>query len=251
MIEINLLPKKYRKSDSGFKLGKVEVLSIAAAAAIVLAMAGITWYQVKQVATLERDITEAQKRTQQLSSDIRLVDGLLDMKQKIAERMQAVERLDRHRGVWVRIMEDLTQRVPDFVWLAEIKEVVDDKTKKVKTTTAWNGQIVTDTTASTKKAPEVDPNVHPMEIQGYSFTLNALASFMIKLMRSNYFTDVDLVYAKESVLDKKRAFEFKLSGNLHYLSDEDLRNMLAASDAEEKIFVQDPSDTALAEEMTN
>jgi len=254
MIEINLLPKRYRKSEAGFKLGKLEMIGLAAAAVFVLAMVGLTWRQGEQLSALENDISEAQRRTAQLSEDIRVVDGLLDMKVKIAERMQAVERLDRHRGVWVRILEDATTRVPDFVWLSGFREVLPKKTNNaMQSPTATPGSAGS---TNAQKNPGGNPadtaSVRPMEFEGFSFTLNALASFMIKLMRSNYFDSLDLVYAKETLLDEKRAFNFKLSGTVSYLSDEELRNLLAAQeDAESKYLVDNPADTAVAVEATN
>ena len=153
-----------------------------------------------------------------MQRDIQLVDGLMDMKRKIAERMQAVEKLDRHRSSWVRILEDISGRVPDFVWLGSFKEIDPAKSK----------QRVEKPTVDSVGVSESGLPIRPIEIEGYSFTLNALAAFMIKLMRSDFFDDIDLVYAREFELGQKRAFEFKVQGRLHYLSDEELRSMLAA-----------------------
>lgn len=227
IVQINLLPKRYLKTERAFTFGKMEMAMIAAAAAIVLGMVGMTWSQNNKLAQLDSDIAEAERRTALLQKDIELVDGLMDMKQKIAERMQAVEKLDRHRSSWVRIMEDITGRIPDFVWLSSFAEV--DPTKS---------QDRVNKPAADSSAATVDGlPVKPVEINGFSFTLNALAAFMIKLMRSNFFDEVDLVYAREFELEKKKAFNFKIQGRLHYLSDEELRSLLAA-EKELKLMVK-------------
>ncbi len=218
MVQINLLPKRYRKQDGRFKIGKVEMVAFAVAAVAVLSMIGVSFQQDGVIANLNADIAEAQRRTVQLRQDIQLVDGLMDMKQKIAERMHAVEKLDRHRSSWVRILEDMNRRIPDFVWLSSFAEVdpAQSRSRVEKPETA-------DSATTVDGLP-----IRPIEIEGYSFTLNALAAFMIKMMRSNFFDQIDLVYAKELVLEDKRAYTFKVQGRLHYLSDEDLRTLLAA-----------------------
>ncbi len=218
MVQVNLLPKRYRKQDGRFKVGKVEMIAFGVAAVAVMVMVGVSFQQDGDISKLNADITEAQRRTVQLSQDIQLVDGLMDMKQKIAERMQAVERLDRHRSSWVRILEDMNRRIPDFVWLASFAEVAPGKSR-----------ARVDKPEGADSATTVDGlPIRPIEIEGYSFTLNALAAFMIKMMRSNFFDEVDLVYAKELALENKRAYSFKIQGRLHYLSDDQLRTLLAA-----------------------
>lgn len=218
IVEVNLLPKRYLKSDGRFKIGKAEIITFAAAAVVVLAMIGVSWNQTATLSSLDNDIEEARKRTEALQKDIQIVDGLMDMKQKIAERMQAVEQLDRHRSSWVRILEDVSGRVPDFVWLGSFAEVDPTQSK----------QRVQKTEADSATATASGLPIRPVEIEGFSFTLNALAAFMIKLMRSDFFDEVDLVYARELEFTNKRAYNFKIQGRLHYLSDEELRSMLAA-----------------------
>ncbi len=218
MVQINLLPKRYRKQDGRFKIGKVEMIAFSVAAVTVLAMVGLSFQQDKDISNLNADIAEAQRRTVQLQQDIQLVDGLMDMKQKIAERMQAVEKLDRHRSSWVRILEDMNRRIPDFVWLSSFAEV-----DPIKSTSRVDKPEIDEANTTIDGLP-----IRPIEIEGYSFTLNALAAFMIKMMRSNFFDEVDLVYAKELTIESKRAFTFKVQGRLHYLSDDELRTLLAA-----------------------
>lgn len=218
MVEINLLPKRYRRQDGRFKIGKAEVVAFSVAVVAVLSMFGVSFQQDRAISSLNADIAEAQRRTVQLQQDIQLVDGLMDMKHKIAERMQAVEQLDQHRSSWVRILEDMNRRIPDFVWLASFAEV-----DPIKSKSRVDKPEATDSAFTAGGLP-----IRPIEIEGYSFTLNALAAFMIKMMRSNFFDEIDLVYAKELALEDKRAFNFKVQGRLHYLSDEELRTLLAA-----------------------
>jgi Tfp pilus assembly protein PilN len=239
MIEINLLPKNYLKGSRTISLGKVGMYVIAAAAGVVLMLAGITVYQVYQLRSLETNIERANQRAAMLQKDIRLVDALIDVKQKVQERMTAVERLDRHRSVWVRLLENIAGDVPEFVWLAVYKEkpdpssVIDASNKQSKNNQAKPQEEPAKASASGL------PDVRPVEIEGYAFTLNALASFMINLMRSEYFDQVELVTTKEAKFNtnKEKAYNFVVSADAHYLSDEDLRKLVAQAGADDSTTV--------------
>lgn len=230
MIEINLLPKNYLKGSRTISLGKVGMYVIAAAAGVVLMLAGITLYQVYQLRNLETNIERANQRAAMLQRDIRLVDALTDIKQKVQDRMTAVERLDRHRSVWVRLLEDISGNVPEFVWLAVYKEKAD--APPAKEAANKNNQGKQKQPADQKSSGL--PDVRQVEIEGYAFTLNALASFMINMMRSDYFDEVELVSTKETKFNtnKEKAYNFVVSCNVHYLSDEDLQARIAQSDAD-------------------
>jgi Tfp pilus assembly protein PilN len=212
MIQINLLPKEFRKKTGKLSLGKSGYYAIGATAGVIIMIAVITFYQMFQLQKLDENMEIARFRTQQLQDDIAVVDALIEVKQKIMQRMEAVDRLDQHRSVWVRILEDVSRQVPDFLWLAAFKE------------SQVTPPPVTDSTA--EAAPVVPVNTRPVEIEGYAFTLNSLANFMIKLMRSNYFSDVEMASVEEMLFQEQKAYSYKVGATLHYLSDEDLKELL-------------------------
>lgn len=214
MIKINLLPKQFSKRSGGFSLGKHGIYTIIAGVGILLMFGAVSAWQLYKMNELDSQMQIARARTVQLEKDIRLVDALMDIKGKITNRLEAVERLDRHRSAWVRILEDLSKDVPDFIWLAKFTE---QKSKKA----------ANDTSAA---QVQVNAEIKPAEIEGFGFTLNALASFMIKLMRSDYFDNIDLVNTEEFTFGKQKAYNFKLSCNVHYLSDEDLEKIYGQKD---------------------
>ena len=221
MIEINLLPKGFHKKSLDFSVGKAGMYAVVAVAGVLVMLIAVTFYQKNQISTLEENITRAHQRASMLQKDIALVDGLMDVKNKITGRMLAVERLDGHRSIWVRILEDVARNVPDFVWLSKFSEQPPKLVAKK---------------ADTAK-PAFDPSkpiVRKAQIEGFSFTLNALASFMIKMMRSDYFDEVELVSTSEVELQEEKAYNFVLSFNVHYLTDEELRDNIAMAKAEAK-----------------
>jgi Tfp pilus assembly protein PilN len=211
MIQINLLPKEFRKKSGGFSLGKSGYYAIGATAGVIVMIAVVTFYQMFQLNKLDENMEIARFRTQQLQKDIQVVDALIDVKQKIMKRMEAVDRLDQHRTVWVRILEDFSRQVPEFTWVSNFKEE------------APKPPAVVDTTAP---QPVVDPNIKPVKVEGFAFTLNSLANFMINLMRSNYFSDVEMASVDEVLLQEQKVYNYKLTASVHYLSDDELKELL-------------------------
>ena len=233
MIEINLLPKGYLKGGRGLSLSKAGVYAMAAGAGVVVVLAGITFYQMSQLGQLEENIARAEKRASLLRQDIRMVDALIDVKDNITWRMTAVEELDRHRSAWVGILQDLASNVPEFVWLGAFRELEVE---------APSSDVDSGTTPVIPTGAE--GMMRPAEVEGFAFTLNSLASFMIKMMRSDYFDDVELIAANEVSFDEnskvvasgdrsngssRKAYQFTLSCNVHYLSDEELRTLIAST----------------------
>lgn len=235
MIEINLLPKSYQKRSFSFSFGKAGIIAAVAVAGVVIMLASVTVYQRGQMAQLDENIQKARQRAAMLQKDIAIVDALNDVKAKINRRMSAVDKLDSHRSTWVKIMEDIAGNIPEFVWLVRFEE------KPVETPAVSTTKTLSSTTDQTAKesAPVAPPTptVRSVEIEGYAFTLNALAKLMINVMRSDYFEDVELVSSEDKFLDneqKHRAHNFVLTCNLHYLSDEQLRGLIAKTDTGRK-----------------
>jgi len=222
MININLLPKRFTKRSAGISFGKNGIYTIMVAAGVLLMFGAVSGWQLYKTKELRGQMEIAKARTAQLEKDIQMVDALMDIKAKITDRLEAVERLDRHRSSFVKILEDISTDVPDFVWLSKFSE----KIPLVSNAAAKSND-------STAVVNPVQPTVKPAEIEGFSFTLNALASFMIKLMRSSYFDEIDLVSTQETAIGKQKAYNFRLSCNVHYLSDEEI----------EKIFSQESPDS--------
>lgn len=215
MIQINLLPKEFRRRTGKLTLGKTGYYAIGAFAGVVIMIAVVTFYQVFQIGELNDKMEIARFRTQQLQKDIQVVDALIDVKQKIMQRMEAVEDLDQHRTVWVRILEDFASRVPEFMWMSRFKENPPP------------APVVDSTADSTQQVlAEAQPTMRPVNIEGYSFTLNSLANFMIKLMRSNFFSDIEMASVEEVLFREERIYNYKVNATLHYLSDDELKQLL-------------------------
>ena len=215
MIQINLLPKEFRRKTGRLTIGKSGYYAVGAAAGVIIMIAVVTVYQIFQLTELNDKMEIARFRTQQLEKDIAVVDALIEVKDKIMQRMEAIDRLDQHRTVWVRILEDLSDRVPEFMWLASFKEAEPPA-----------AAATTDTTAVQTPAVTAPVNTRPITVEGFAFTLNSLANFMINMMRSNFFSEVEMASVQEVMFQEQKVYSYKVSATLHYLSDEELRQIL-------------------------
>lgn len=207
-----------------FSLGKTGIYAVAAAAVIIVMLISVSFYQQHKMSELDENIIKAKQRATMLQKDIRLVDALTEVKNKVEARMIAVEKLDSHRSSWVRILENMARNVPEFVWMGRFEE----QPLVVAAPPQGKSKNKNKEQEAPKKEAYTVPTVRTAEIEGYAFTLNALASFMIKMMRSDYFDEVELVNTKEIELEEKKAYNFTVSCNVHYLSDEELRKNIAA-----------------------
>jgi Tfp pilus assembly protein PilN len=208
-IEINLLPRELRKRRPGISLDKSLTLIVGLAVVLVVAFVGINVYQSMKLKALNNKIAEAQRRAEELRKNIELVDALTDVKDKVLQRMSAIEALDRNRAVWVGVMEDLVKRVPDYLWLSLLQE-------EEPQIAAVPDSAVDSTTIMSQPSSPAQKRV---TMEGYSYSLNGLASFLIELIGSPYFKNMELQYVKRAEVEERKTFTFQLVGDLYYVPD--------------------------------
>jgi Tfp pilus assembly protein PilN len=208
-IEINLLPKELRRKRKGLDFDKNLIIIAASVGILVLLVGGTTIVQSMKLKSMDKKIAEAQKKTMELRKNIDLVDALSEVKDKVLQRMSVIEVLDRNRSIWVRVMEDLSRRIPDYVWLSLLREEAPPAPAVQDT--------VSDSTVI--ETPDIGPEVKRVTMEGNSHSLNSLASFLIQLMGSPYFKNMDLKYVKRAQVKDYKTFSFQLVGDLHYLPE--------------------------------
>lgn len=214
MIEVNLLPKEYRKRTKTFQFDKKVMYIAAGAGAIVLLLAVVTFYQKYQLSSLNGRIAQASAEKARLQEDIKVIDDLTELKEKILLRMEAIEKLDRYRSIWVSVLQDLNLRIPEFMWLTRVSEIAQEvkKQRSVKNVPGQQKAQPVDSSGTDKFAMFDKPM--PTEMDGYAFTLNSIASFLVGLTKSEFFDNINLLYAKEEEVLGVSAFNFRISCDL-------------------------------------
>ena len=214
MIEINLLPKELRKKTKGLTLDRNNLYFVAGGAAVLAIMILVTSFQTLKIKGLNNKIMEAQRKKEQLRESIQMVDAISELKNSIVRRMTAIEDLDKNRSTWIEVLQDLSDRVPEYVWLASFKEAPKTQPQAVQAS-ASGSEAPQDTL---KRVPIKQTFVSDMTIDGYSLSINNLAIFMINLMRSNYFKNIELKFVRAEAIEDQKIFAFQLAGNLLYSS---------------------------------
>ena len=200
MIEINLLPKEMRKAH-GLGIPKSVLVGAGAAAAVIVLLALVTVYQMYRVHGIDSRIAEVRRQADRMREDIIIVDRLVDVKTKILARLAAIDKLDRGRERWVKILDELSHRVPDFLWLTTFKPAVAASGVNPRGIRTPGAGTPADSAATDRK---------DLAIAGYSFTLNGLANFLIELNASEYFGGIQLDFAKVVEVGRQHLYNFSL-----------------------------------------
>jgi Tfp pilus assembly protein PilN len=156
--------------------------------------------------------------------DIAIIDALTEVKGKILARVAAIEKLDHRRDYYIRLMEDLNSRIPEFLWMTGFEETPPSigtpgpNAQPGKTPASTNTAKPVQGQAQTPGQPAlaVNPSVGTAVIQGYAHSLNALGSFIIGLMKSDYFDNIKLSRAVAEDIGDVTAFNFKITCDLNY-----------------------------------
>jgi Tfp pilus assembly protein PilN len=192
MIEINLLPKELQGRRFGFTVDKNVIFILVGGLAIAGLLAAYSFvFQTGKLGALNKDIMQAQTETARYSEEIRKIEDISLKKTQILARMSAIQILDQNRNYWVTLLEDLVRRVPEYVWLTSMEQ-----SPAVGTAAGAQGA------AGPKSV-----------INGYSFSLNAFATFLIRLKKSDLFYNIELTSIKLEETDQAKAYSFKITCN--------------------------------------
>jgi type IV pilus assembly protein PilN len=196
MIEINLLPKELQWKRFRITFDRTFLIILGTGAVILVALAIYSYvFQLSMISSYEAKVRNAEAEVERFSAEIQKIDEIQNKKEEIIERMTAVQTLDQNRSYWVNLMEDLVRRVPEYVWLTMVQQ------------------------APAAPRAAATPGAAPMAaanstIEGYSFSLNALATFLIRLKKSEKFSDIEITSITLQENDLAKAYFFKLTCNL-------------------------------------
>jgi Tfp pilus assembly protein PilN len=193
-IEINLLPAEYRIHKKVFKLKREVVYPLLGVAIIGVGL--LSW-----TVTIQSSISQYTNEIRTIQQQIALnkpiqneINKLREDKITIQGKIRALERINVNREKWVRLMEELSQRLPEFTWIISIKE-----------------------------ESSIPPIIH---IEGRTFSFPEVANYMSSLKESVYVTNVDLSNI-EQVDNKDKVYRFSISCTIN--PDANLENEQGAA----------------------
>ena len=88
-IEINLLPAELKRKRRGLAFDKNLALIAGVFGVVVVLVVAASVVQSMKLNSLDKQISEAQRKVDQYKRNIELVDALIDVKDKLLQRMSA------------------------------------------------------------------------------------------------------------------------------------------------------------------
>ena len=176
-VEINLLPAEYRVHKRGIRVSRAIVYP-------VLGLAFLGFFLLSWTIGLDGQIRQNKEEILRVDDTIRKNSFIKDQinrlradKAVIQEKIMALERINVNREKWVRLMEILCQRLPDFTWIVSI----DEK----------------------DQSPPV------LAIEGRTLSFPEVANFMSRLSESEFIRSVDLSSIEETK-ESVKMFRFNI-----------------------------------------
>ncbi|MBN1758431.1 MAG: PilN domain-containing protein [Chitinispirillaceae bacterium] len=177
-IEINLLPAEYRVHHKKFQIKREVAYPILVACAIAGVLSFLT-FNIQNTNRISRNEIQSLRQNIEQNRPIQNeINQLRNDKQTILQKIHALELINVNREKWVRLMEEFSNRLPDYTWLVTLKEE-----------------------ASTP------PVIH---IEGRTYSFPEVANYMSNLKECDYIQSVDLSEI-EQTSPKERIFKFSIS----------------------------------------
>jgi Tfp pilus assembly protein PilN len=177
-VEINLLPAEYRVHKRGIRISRAIVYPVLGLFVLGFFLLSWTIGLDGQIRQLRGDILNIDEMIRKNSYIKEQINKLRADRAVIQEKIVALERINVNREKWVRLMEILCQRIPDFTWIVS----VDEK----------------------------DQNPPVLAIEGRTLSFPEVANFMSRLSESDFIRSVDLSSIEETK-EVLRMFRFNIS----------------------------------------
>jgi type IV pilus assembly protein PilN len=174
MIRINLLPVKRKKAV-------IQLYSLLIRSAIILVLTIIvlgilTIHFSGKLSELRDEKAVKEKRLAELEEMLREVRNYEQDNLVYKEKNEIIKQLKRNQYIPVRLLDEVSARLPKGVWLSSLVN---------------RGDVV--------------------DINGYSFTNSELVSYVQNLKKSKYFQDVELIESRQTTLGNASLYSFKLT----------------------------------------
>jgi Tfp pilus assembly protein PilN len=177
-IEINLLPAEYRIHKRRIRISRDVFYPVFILLLWGLFLLSFTFGLTSEIEQRKKEIASVDAMIK-ANSYIRLqITKLKADRAVIQEKILALERINVNREKWVRLLELMCQRLPDFTWVLSIDE-----------------------------RPQTPP---VLVVEGRTLSFPEVANFMSQLSESNYIRNVDLSSIEETK-EAIKLFRFNIS----------------------------------------
>ena len=181
MIRINLLPAEDRAKKRELHLPEMSTVYLVAAIVVFVASIIVSGtIQRHRVRSLEKKIEVAREESRKLAPQLAKIKQITKEREEVNRRLNLITSLDRHRYYRVKLLNDISYKLPVNCWLTDINEL--------------------------------SPN--NFSIDGITFSNFTVADMMSNLEKSTLVTSVDLKIAERGQIKKREVMKFSLSANV-------------------------------------
>ena len=124
MIHVNLLPVEDRPPEPRTNLSIPKRgfwIPLVLGIAVLVPLAGIAVMQQMKIMSLRSDIAAAEVETQRLKPQIDRIHTLMKERAEINQRLMTVQGLARGRYLPVQILDELSDRTPEYLWFTKVQ----------------------------------------------------------------------------------------------------------------------------------
>jgi type IV pilus assembly protein PilN len=181
MIRINLLPAEDRAKKKELHLPEMSTVYLAAAVIVFVGAIAVTsTVQSHKVRALEKKIEVAKEESRKLAPQLAKIKQITKEREEVNRRLSLITSLDMHRYYRVKLLNDISFKLPANCWLTSINEL--------------------------------SPN--NFTIDGITFSNFTVADMISSLEDSPLVTSVDLKIAERGQINKREVMKFSLSANV-------------------------------------
>jgi Tfp pilus assembly protein PilN len=177
-VEINLLPAEYRVHKRGIRISRDVFYPVFILLLLGAFLISLTFGLNTEIRQRKNEIAAVDAMIKANSYIKEQIAKLKADRAVIQEKIVALERINVNREKWVRLMEIMCQRIPDFTWVLSIDE-----------------------------RPQTPP---VLVVEGRTLSFPEVANFMTQLSGSNYIKSVGLSGIEETGAEIKM-FRFNIS----------------------------------------
>jgi Tfp pilus assembly protein PilN len=177
-VEINLLPAEYRVHKRGIRISRDVFYPVFILLLLAAFLISLTFGLNTEIQQRKNDIVAVDAMIKANSYIKEQIAKLKADRAVIQEKILALERINVNREKWVRLLEIMCQRLPDFTWIVSIVERTQN--------------------------PPV------LAVEGRTLSFPEVANFMSQLSGSNYIRSVDLASIEE-IKEAVKMFRFNIS----------------------------------------
>ncbi len=193
MIKINLAPitKKGRAPKArapraprpGIKIPPIQTAIVYIAGIVIVALIVVVLLvsQNIQMRNFNSNINQLNAKLDELKIYKAAVDSLETRERELAALIAPIKQLNRNRFFIAHILDEISERVPDFTWITMLNA---DSTN--------------------------------LDIKGIAASNLLVADFMNRLEESPYIHNVDLSVLEKKVIEKQEMMEFTLTANVGF-----------------------------------